>query len=447
MIRAFLRDIIRYVGDDPDREGLLETPDRIMRSWKKLFGGYLQDPDEVLAKTFKEPYNQMVISKDIEMYSTCIVGSSFIETPKGRVPINKLKSGEWIYCYDGREQEYALQRCLSPRITKKEADLVRVYTDKDTLVCTPDHRLLTVGGWRQAQELRPGEQIVALNRGIIITNKTSIRPYLSLRKGTYQEHKFVYEKINGKLSKGENVHHIDYNSANNDPNNLTKLSIQKHIRLHAIFDGRGGRERKRWGEMTEKERLEFEEKRKSGFYLLHKNKDSQEYKEMTQKRSYAVKKSWELRRLAHANNHKVISIDKLSWKEDVWCMEVPHYNNFIANGMVAHNCEHHMLSFFGRCHIAYLPDGKVVGISKLARLVEVFSRRLQIQERLTEQIAHAIDDALKPKGVGVIIIAKHLCQMARGIEKQNSEMVTSCMLGAFEENMKTREEFMRLAVK
>jgi len=109
-------------------------------------------------------------------------------------------------------------------------------------------------------------------------------------------------------------------------------------------------------------------------------------------------------------------------------------------------CEHHMLPFYGKCHIAYLPQGKVVGISKLARLAEIFSRRLQIQERLTEQIANAIHEALAPKGVGVIIQAKHLCMMARGVEKQNSEMVTSCMLGAFREERKTREEFMRLCM-
>lgn len=110
-------------------------------------------------------------------------------------------------------------------------------------------------------------------------------------------------------------------------------------------------------------------------------------------------------------------------------------------------CEHHMIPFFGQCHIAYLPSGKVVGISKLSRLVEVFARRLQIQERLTEQIAHAINDTLKPKGVAVIIEAKHLCMMARGVEKQNSEMITSCMLGAFRDDPKAREEMMRLCLK
>jgi GTP cyclohydrolase IA len=107
-------------------------------------------------------------------------------------------------------------------------------------------------------------------------------------------------------------------------------------------------------------------------------------------------------------------------------------------------CEHHLLPFFGKCHVAYLPDKKVVGLSKIPRLVNMFSRRLQIQERLTNQIARAIQDCVKPLGVGVVIEARHLCMVMRGVEKQNSETVTSAMLGAFRDNQQTREEFLAL---
>jgi GTP cyclohydrolase IA len=108
-------------------------------------------------------------------------------------------------------------------------------------------------------------------------------------------------------------------------------------------------------------------------------------------------------------------------------------------------CEHHMLPFYGRAHIAYIPDGKIVGLSKLPRLVEVFARRLQVQERLTEQIATAIDDVLKPQGVGVVIEAYHLCMMMRGVEKQNSKTITSAVRGLFRSDQRTREEFLTLA--
>jgi len=107
-------------------------------------------------------------------------------------------------------------------------------------------------------------------------------------------------------------------------------------------------------------------------------------------------------------------------------------------------CEHHLLPFIGRCHIAYMPSRKIVGLSKIARLVEMFSRRLQVQERLTTQIAQTINDVLQPRGVAVVMEALHLCMIMRGVEKQNSKAVTSAMLGAFRENPETRAEFMEL---
>jgi GTP cyclohydrolase I len=107
-------------------------------------------------------------------------------------------------------------------------------------------------------------------------------------------------------------------------------------------------------------------------------------------------------------------------------------------------CEHHILPFFGKCHVAYLPDKRVVGLSKIPRLVNMFSRRLQIQERLTNQIALAIQKAIQPLGVGVVIEARHLCMVMRGVEKHRTETITSAMLGAFRENQQTREEFLSL---
>jgi GTP cyclohydrolase I len=109
-------------------------------------------------------------------------------------------------------------------------------------------------------------------------------------------------------------------------------------------------------------------------------------------------------------------------------------------------CEHHMLPFFGKAHIAYIPDGRIVGLSKLARLVDVFSRRLQVQERMTDQIADAMQCTLKPLGVGIVIECYHLCMMMRGVQKQNSRTVTSAVRGVFRDDQKTRDEFLGLVL-
>jgi GTP cyclohydrolase I len=110
-------------------------------------------------------------------------------------------------------------------------------------------------------------------------------------------------------------------------------------------------------------------------------------------------------------------------------------------------CEHHLLPFFGKAHVAYLPNKKVIGLSKVARLVNMYARRLQIQERMTNQIARALEDKIAPQGVGVIIEARHLCMQMRGVEKQHGQAVTSAMLGAFRENKQTRDEFLALVGK
>ena len=125
--------------------------------------------------------------------------------------------------------------------------------------------------------------------------------------------------------------------------------------------------------------------------------------------------------------------------------EEPHDSMVLVKDIELYSlCEHHMLPFFGKAHVAYIPDGRIVGLSKLPRIVDLFARRLQVQERLTEQIAQAIEDALKPQGVGVVIEAVHLCMMMRGVQKQNSRTITSAVRGLFRRDHRTREEFLRL---
>ena len=127
--------------------------------------------------------------------------------------------------------------------------------------------------------------------------------------------------------------------------------------------------------------------------------------------------------------------------------DVLHRNMVLVKDIEMYSlCEHHLLPFFGKVHVAYIPNGKIVGLSKTARLVEVYARRLQVQERMTEQIAQAIWERVEPEGVGVVVEAYHLCMMMRGVQKQNSKTITSAMRGSFLEDQMTRDEFLRLCM-
>ena len=127
--------------------------------------------------------------------------------------------------------------------------------------------------------------------------------------------------------------------------------------------------------------------------------------------------------------------------------EEQHHNMVLVKDIEMYSlCEHHLLPFFGKVHVAYIPNGRIMGISKAARLVETYARRFQIQERMTEQIAQALWEIIQPQGVGVIVEAYHLCMMMRGVEKQNSKTITSAMRGVFMDDQRTRDEFLRLAM-
>jgi GTP cyclohydrolase I len=150
-----------------------------------------------------------------------------------------------------------------------------------------------------------------------------------------------------------------------------------------------------------------------------------------------------------ANSMKFLTQGYNSSAEDVvgkGIFKEEHDNMIMVRDIELYSlCEHHMLPFFGKAHVAYIPNGKIVGLSKIPRIVDVYARRLQVQERLTEQIAEGLCRVLNPSGVGVVIEAYHLCMMMRGVEKQNSKTITSALTGAFREDPKTRDEFLRLA--
>lgn len=465
--------ILEKIGEDPNRGGLVETPYRVEKAYKELFSGYAKNAEDIL-KCFDdggEGYDEFVILKDIEFVSFCVVGSTFVETPNGRIPIQYLNEGDYVYSFNEKTRDFEVEKCINPRITQKNADLIRVYTDKDSVLCTENHKFLTFNkGWVEAKNLELMDSIISLQRSIGIgpirkngkKYGINIIRHVDDKRLNVNESRVVHKSITGIDVKGLIVHHKDEDSTNNDPSNLLSMYINEHTRYHALKDRRGLREVERKKNMTKEEYEQYEKLRKEGIQKVLNDPIRKQV--MVEKRRESLNKYWQeirnneeaykertknmkgaKKRKKNKTNHKVIKIVSVPWKEDVWCMEVPKNKNFIANGMVVHNCEHHMLPFYGIASIGYLPGNKIVGISKLARLLDMFAKRLQVQERLTTQITEAIDwHVPNCRGAGCVIKSKHMCIGCRGVGKQNCVMVTSSLTGRLRNDPATRAEFLNL---
>jgi GTP cyclohydrolase I len=442
------------------REGLRETPLRVAKAWEFWASGYGRNPADVL-KTFEdgaEGVDEMVVVKDIPFYSHCVVGSTFVETPRGRVPISRLKDGDWIYTMDPSSFELSITRCVNPRITQKDAELVQVYTDNDTLICTPDHRiLLTTGEWVQAQHLKNGDRLASLYRGSSVsTNKEAVSyPLLMASRYTRHdkgiiiqgetrampEHRFVRTVMDGSDYDGVSFvcHHKDEIVWHNNPENLEILTHAQHNLIHKRTEKLANNQKRKDAAAISSGKEEVRAKRSASVkaYWDRIKKDKEAYKQRCQTTSDGI---------MAARNHLVFGVEKLDYTEDVWCMTVPDTELFFANGIAVHNCEHHLAPFFGTATIAYLPEKRIVGLSKLSRLLDIFARRLQVQERLTCQVADAMVEHLQPKGCGVVIKARHMCMESRGICQQGHHTVTSALRGVFKEEPETRAEFLNFAM-
>lgn len=451
------RRLLQFIGEDPNRGGLLETPARFLKAWREYSSGYGKNAASLL-KVFEdgaEKVDEMVLVKGIPVYSHCVVGETLVDTPHGRVPIKELKDGDWVYCIDAQTLNLHLVQCQNPRITRRDAELVRVHADGEAVECTPDHLFLTHNrGWIEAGSLLAGDSLVSLYRGADHAGRPMLTGFSAPGKTTNVVHfrdapligvlesRFVANYFgmtaeylacadaSRKFPQGV-VHHCDESPWNNDPENLRVLSVGEHNQAHK-------RTLKLAGSTTRKARAG----------------ESSGRPEVREKRSRAVAGSWPVKgtpeyavRVANmkgSRNHRVVRIEKVLYTADVYCMTVPQFSSFFANGICVHNCEHHLAPFFGVAHVGYIPHGRIVGLSKISRLVDMFAKRLQVQERLTNQIADAMNEHLHPLGVGVVIECRHMCMESRGIQRQGTTTVTSAMRGALHDEASARAEFLSL---
>ena len=441
-----VRRIIQFIGEDVTRGGLKETPARVEKALAHWFSGYKYTEADVAAK-FKsfedgaENYDEMIVRRNIPLYSHCVVGSTFIETPKGRIPISRLKHNDWIYTMHPETMELSIVRCVNPRITQRNAKLVCVHTDNNTLICTPDHRVLTTEGvWVEAKDLKNNMRLASFYRAgekfrsdAVVYPKIITSRYTRWHNGIklfgttegMLEHRFIKQftdNINYSDGRRFVTHHKDERVWNNVPENLEIMTIAQHNREH---------------QRTQKlAHTDVRAKRASSVkaYWDALKQDPARYDKRCQQTSEGIERS--------GRNHVVFGVEELDYTEDVWCMNVPETNLFFANGIAVHNCEHHMADIFGTCTVAYIPKDRVLGLSKMDRIVDIYARRLQVQERLTTQIANAMWNYLDPVGVGVYINARHMCIESRGVCNQNSETITTALRGTFKDEPDCKAEFL-----
>ncbi|GAA3556747.1 hypothetical protein GCM10022222_45540 [Amycolatopsis ultiminotia] len=356
-----IRELLLACGEDPGRDGLADTPARVARAYREMFAGLYTDPDEVLARTFDEAHQELVLVTDIPMYSTCVPSEQTVDTPGGVKAAKDVAVGDKFWTLAGGNVEATTVAQVSAHRT---GELVEVSTSAGSFRVTPDHPLATPEGWREAKDVA-GSSIEWTAAHKLCRDRRPVP-----RRG---------------------LGHV-----------IGARSTRGAVAATAVLDD--------WT-------------RRHGFpqgaYATDLNES--EYVEVESVRSVPA---------AGTEPHTVHSFK---------CEPHP---TFLISGHLTHNCEHHLLSFHGVAHVGYIPnsDGRVTGLSKLARLVDLYAKRPQVQERLTSQVADALVRRLEPRGVIVVVEAEHLCMSMRGIRKPGSRTTTSAVRGILRTSASSRAE-------
>jgi len=515
-MRELIERLLTELGEDPRREGLAKTPDRVEASLRFLTSGYSLDVGEVLngAVFTEEQYDEMVLVKDIDYYSLCVPSKQLVEAVGGAKPAREVVPGDRLWTLDGGHLRQTQVTAVTSRQTR---DVVEVRTARGSFRVTPDHPVMTEYGWREAQELKAGTPVEWINPRSLCRTAQEPRPAYALgyvlgataADGSVQEGRRISLTVKSQrfAEKYRDMFREAFPSIEPAVESVTVPSGYRARRIPMyrvrIVSSYIGEKFCRWfglpeeGSRSKTKAFGFPKvvtssqetmqgfldgycdgdgyRAGSGRFIISANReflqDLAQYLGTTvgpqregRNECFRVYVSdrwhqagWYGRHGFHRESEFYVPVDSTH----THVVEVRHlarpkkpytvysitchpYPTFLLAGHLTHNCEHHLIPFFGKAHVAYVPDKKILGLSKIARLVEMFSRRLQVQERMTTQIAQTLQDALMPKGVGVVVEGVHLCMLMRGVEKQNSRAVTSAMLGAFRDCPMTRSEFLEL---
>lgn len=504
-------NLLTALGENVGREGLKATPARVTKAFEKIFSGYGKNPKDVVTTFEDRHYDEMIVVKDIEFYSTCVPGYQLVNAVNGAKRAREIKINEKLWTL---KNGVPVETTVTNISTYKAPCLIKIELDNGIIVhVTSDHPIKTPNYWEEAGKLKMGDKVEWINPQTLCKKQyqLNINYHFGYALGAIgsdgsiqdnrrvclevNERKFA-EKYSRALKKAFGLR-TKVESIWKPSGFLRKVIPQYRVRFvsgqitkrlmnfFALPATIGSRSKTRLFKfpsvvLTNRESMKgfldgyidgdgSVSGRSGGHIIISSNKDFlKELAEILDTKvmqkdgnvgSVYVSSHWDkvgwygrhgFRRedrpleIGESNFVKIKSIEKISRPTKVYAFKCDPHPTFLLRGIYTHNCEHHLLPFFGTAHIGYIPNGKIIGLSKIPRLVEIFSRRMQNQERLTVQIAEALKELINPRGVGVVLEAKHLCMMARGVEKQGSVVVTSSMTGLFKKNLNTRSEFLKL---
>jgi GTP cyclohydrolase I len=512
MIEKLVEQLLKELGEDVKREGLVKTPDRVASSLRFLTSGYGKKVEDILnGALFVEEYDEMVVVKDIDFFSMCVPSKQIVNAVGGARPARTIREGDRLWTL---HQGFLKDTMVTGISSHKTREVVEVTTDQGRFQLTPDHPVMTDMGWQEARHLSPGTAIEWVNP------KTLCRRHFEVKEGYALGYVIGAVASDGSVQQGRRITLVvkrkEFAEKYADMLALSFPSLRpsiESVRVPSGFLGREipmfrvrtvsrdiGQKLCRWlrvpevGSRSKTKTFRFppvvtsSEQMMQGFLDGYADGDGYSVGKgrtlISSNRGFLAELGAYLQApvgQASSNCGRVYVSPK--WAQPGWYHKhgfrqetgfyvpidstyatvtdvralpyamKPHtvysftcepYPSFLVGGHLTHNCEHHALPFLGKAHIAYMPKNKIVGLSKIPRLVEMFSRRFQVQERLTVQIANALNEVLQPRGVAVVLEAIHLCMLMRGVEKQNSKAVTSAMLGGFRDRPETRAEFMEL---
>jgi GTP cyclohydrolase I len=502
-------EMIERLGDDPNREGMVKTPERVEKAMRFLTQGYGKSGEEAVGDAlFTETHKNMVLVKDIEMYSMCVPSKQIVNAVGGAKQAARVRVGDRLWTlHEGR----AAQTIVTDVSSYQVRELVEVETDEGAFRVTPDHPVATPSGWVEARNLEGCAIEWTEPRSLCRKRFTPVVGYemgyaigAVCSDGTVGERSISLvvndrdfaERFAGCLGRAfgmtpwiepvtrpsgfleRDVPGFRVRVVSSYLADLFRMWVggdAHHMRqafprvvlnsrecmqgfIDAYVDGDGCRTTQGTGSMIISANVGFLDEfadvidarftptREGAPHLYVSDRWNQPGwfgKHGFQQEDHATT-LLESRFVAVRAVRPVLAEGKKPFT--VYSYKCSPHPTFLVAGHLTHNCEHHLLPFFGKVHIAYIPDGRIMGLSKTARLVDVYARRFQVQERLTEEIAQSLWETIEPLGVAVVIEAYHLCMMMRGVQKQNSKTITSAMRGAFLEDQRTREEFLRLAI-